>query len=256
MLYRLAVYLLHPYTLSLGLLWLATARLWFRRRETRGRLALLTAALVLLTGISLPAVGYLAVATLEWSYPLSRQRPEDTRVIVVLGGGTRLLDESGEQAIPAGDSMVRSLEAARLYHSAGPCPVVLSGGKVDPDLPGPSVARAMYEFLLTLGVRPEDMILEETSTSTYENAVECRSLLEQRGFEKVLLVTDALHMYRASRCFTAQGLEVTPSPCNQRAGYFRWSAGSFAPSAGGLTAVGAAAHEWLGIAWYWLNGRI
>ena len=256
MLYRLAVYLLQPYTLALVLLWLAALRLWFRRRETRGRLTLLTAALLLLTGISMPALGHLAVGTLEWAYPLNRQRPEQTQVIVVLGGGTRLLDESGDQVIPAGDSMVRCLHAARLYHSGQPCPVLLSGGRVDPDLPGPSVALAMQEFLLTLGVRPEDMILEEASTSTCENAVECGALLEQRGFDKILLVTDALHMYRASRCFTAQGLEVTPSPCNQRAAYSRWSLGSFAPSVGGLMAVGAAAHDWLGIAWYRMQGRI
>jgi len=254
--YRLAVYLAHPYTLALGLLWLATARLWFRRRKTRARLTLLIAALVLLTAISMPAVAYLAVGTLEWSYPLDRQLPEDPQVIVVLGGGTLLLDESGEHAIAAGDRMVRCLEAARLYHALGRCPVLVTGGKVDPDEPGPTIARAMGDLLLSLGVRPEDLILEESSTSTYENAVESRSLLEQRGLERVVLVTDAMHMYRASRCFAAQGVEVTPSPCNQRAAYFQWSAGSFAPSPGGLMGVGAAAHEWLGIAWYWLHGRI
>lgn len=256
MFYRLAVYLFQPYTLSLGLVWLATARLWFRRRDTRARLVLLTAAVVLLTAISMPAVGYLAVGTLEWSYPLSFERPKDTRVIVVLGGGTRLMDESGEQAIPADDSMVRCLHAARLYHSGAPCPIVISGGKVDADLPGPSVARVMYDFLLMLGVRPEDMVLEDHSTTTYENAVECRPLLQQRGFDRVLLVTDAMHMWRASGCFAKQGLEVTPAPCNQQAAFFRWSAGSFAPSPDGMTGVAAAAHEWLGIAWYRLHGRI
>jgi uncharacterized SAM-binding protein YcdF (DUF218 family) len=256
MLYELSVYLLQPYTLALGLLWLFTLRLGICRREARGRFLAIVSALTLLTVISLPAVGYLAIGSLEWRYPHASERPPDAQAIVVLGGATRLMDASGERVILAGDSMVRCLHTAELYRSGGHCPIVLTGGKVEPDLPGPTVARAMHDFLLTQGVAAADMLVEESSTSTYENACQCEPILRQQGLQKIVLVTDALHMYRAARCFQAIGIEVAAAPCNDRAAYFEWSAASFAPGVGGLDSLTGAAHEWLGIAWYWLHGRI
>lgn len=255
MLYRIAVYLAEPYTLALLMLWLATLRMVFRSEAVRGK-GLVVAALLLLTAVSTPAAGHLAIASLEDRYPFNDELPPGTQAIVVLGGATRLMDPAGEHAVLAGDSMMRCLHAAAIYRAHGRRPIVLSGGKVDADEPGPTVAGAMRDFLLTQGVAADDLKLEEASTSTYENAAACRDLLDKEGWTRVLLVTDALHMERARRCFAAVGVEATPSPCNHAAAYFEWSAGSFAPSLGGLIAVTTAAHEWLGLAWYRLTGRI
>jgi hypothetical protein len=63
-------------------------------------------------------------------------------------------------------------------------------------------------------------------------------------------------MPRAVRCFRKQGLVVTPSPCRHRATEFCFCAASLLPDPRAAAACAEAAHEWLGLAWYWLCGRI
>jgi uncharacterized SAM-binding protein YcdF (DUF218 family) len=114
----------------------------------------------------------------------------------------------------------------------------------------------MSDFLAEVGVAPDDMVLEGRSTTTYENAVESERVLHQLGRRRVVLVTDALHMPRAAACFRRVGLEVTEAPCHFITGKFEWRLGKFLPSAGAARAEERVLHQWLGIVWYWLKGRI
>ena len=81
-------------------------------------------------------------------------------------------------------------------------------------------------------------------------------MLERRGVERVVLVTDAASMFRAERCFRKQGLEVVPAPCNFRTGHFQWELDAFLPDPRAARHTGEAAHEWLGTLWYWCRGRM
>jgi uncharacterized SAM-binding protein YcdF (DUF218 family) len=248
--YRWIVDLLQPYALAYLATGLAIANLW-RKRAGRPRwLALVTVAFLLLTALSMPAVGYLAVGSLEWRYPPLEQRPEDTEAIVVLAGGTR-----GERELDE-DTLRRCLHAAELYRQGRPCPVLVSGGKADPSSQVPACSRLMSDFLVQLGVSKQDLIVEDRSRTTYENAVECRRLLEQHRLAQVVLVTDAVDMYRTVRCFRKQGVAVVPSPCHYRARGWGWSVLGFLPNPNAARGVTRAWHEWLGMGWYWLRGRV
>jgi uncharacterized SAM-binding protein YcdF (DUF218 family) len=152
-------------------------------------------------------------------------------------------------------SMERCLAAARLYRQR-PCPVLVSGGKVEEDAPGPSFASVLGEFLEQLGVSKSDLILEEDSRTTYENAVESAVLLRERHIGGVVLVVDAVDMRRAAGCLRKQGIAVTAAPCYFRATRFRPALTTFVPSPGGAARVERVWHEWLGIAWYWCHGRL
>jgi len=154
------------------------------------------------------------------------------------------------------DSLKRCLHAAQLYHQGRPCPVLVSGGKVEPDTPGASFAAVMGDLLVQLGVKPEDLTLEENSRTTYENAVECGRLLQERKIKRVVLVVDAVDMYRAASCLRRQRIEVIPAPCHFRATAFHLSANTFLPGPSGARGFQRAWHEWLGIVWYWCQGRI
>ena len=61
-------------------------------------------------------------------------------------------------------------------------------------------------------------------------------------------------MPRSVRAFRAQGVAVIPVGCNYRASELDQGWHRFVPSAGGASLFQVAAHEWLGMAWYWLNG--
>jgi uncharacterized SAM-binding protein YcdF (DUF218 family) len=111
----------------------------------------------------------------------------------------------------------------------------------------------MRDFLRDHGVADCDLIVEDRSQSTHENAVEYRKLLEQERIGKVILATDAVHMFRALRSFQKQGIEAVPSVCAHRATQFGWSVFSFLPDAGAVQLHQQVFHEWLGVTWYWFR---
>jgi uncharacterized SAM-binding protein YcdF (DUF218 family) len=114
----------------------------------------------------------------------------------------------------------------------------------------------MREFLLLQAVADHDLIVEDRSRTTHENAFECRKMLDDRGMSNVILVTDATHMYRALRAFRKQGIMAFPSACNHRATGFEWSAFDFLPSASAVQNHQRVMHEWIGCVWYWVNGYL
>jgi uncharacterized SAM-binding protein YcdF (DUF218 family) len=248
--------LLEPLTLFYLLLLVALLNLWRKPRPPRRRLLLMTGAFAGLTVVCCPPVAYLALGSLEWRYPPLEHRPADAQAIVVLSSG--VLPPNGPRAHPEldHDSILRCQHAARLYHQGRPCKLIVSGGKVRPDEPGPAVARVMADFLVQLEVNRADLIIEDQSRSTYENAVQSTHLLKQSEIAEAVLVTDAVDMYRALCCFRKQGVTLTPSPCHFRATSFEWELLDFIPNAGAARTWQRVAHEYLGTLWYWLRGRI
>jgi uncharacterized SAM-binding protein YcdF (DUF218 family) len=249
--YRFAAELAQPFTLAWLLTALALLLLWRRRRETRRRLLLLVIPFAALTLCSLPAAAYLALGGLEWSYPPLEHLPEDAEALVVLGGGALPAEGTRPRLELAADSTYRCLRAAELYRERR-LPILVSGAALEP---WPAVAPPMRDFLIALGVRAEDVIVESSSKTTYENAVECQRILAERGLRKVVLITDAHHLRRAVACFRKQNVTVVPAGCRYRATRFEWSLFDFIPNAGAVENVELAAHEWLGGLWYWVRGR-
>ena len=253
--YAIAGYLVEPYTLLLLFLWTATLWMVWRSAPVRGK-GLVFAAVLLLTIASMPITAFLFYWPLESRYPYQPGRPEGGQVIVVLGGGQRLLDPDRQKVFPAEDTVERCVHAADLYLQGPPCPLLVTGGNLPPLEEGPPLAQSMAQFLQMLGVKPEDILQEPFSTNTYENAVFAAQIMHERGWQRTILVTDPLHMERARRAFEKQGIEVLPSPSRPTTETFQWSWEYLAPGVGGLLMLKRAAHEWIGLLWYKLNGRI
>jgi uncharacterized SAM-binding protein YcdF (DUF218 family) len=234
---------------------LTLASLWWKGRKSR-RLVVLTLVFILLWVLSTPVAAYLALRSLEAGCPPLEERADDVEAIVVLSGYVRVLDEEGKRVELGVDTLYRCIKAAEVYKQGKPCLVVVSGGKVDPSSPGPPLAVPMRAFLLELGVPDRDILLEERSATTYENAVESCRLLDERQMHRILLVTDAAHMKRAVGCFRKQGASVTPCGCNYRAGRMNWCLNAFLPDSSAAEGFREAWHEWLGAGWYGFCGRM
>lgn len=122
--------------------------------------------------------------------------------LVVLAGGPR----TNNHAFPwseriDGSSQARTLAAARLDKQYGFGVVIPTGAP-------PIMAMGMDELLVRLGT-PKEKIREETrATSTRENARYCADMLRELGIRRVVLVTSALHLRRATKYFEREGLEV------------------------------------------------
>ena len=254
--YRFFVDLLQPHiVLFLWASW-ALFRLWRKRRDPNRRSWPLFVPLFGLAALSTPAVAHLALLSLESYSPPLEDRPHDVRAIVVFSAGVYAPEGPRARAEMDEDSLKRCLEATRLYRQGSPCLILVSGGKVDPETPGPSYAAVLGELLEQGGVKKADLLLEENSRTTYENAVECAKILKVRQIERVVLVADAVDMFRAAACLRKQGIEVVPAPSHFRATQFRPSVFTFLPNPGAAAGCQRVWHEWLGVAWYWSQGRI
>jgi uncharacterized SAM-binding protein YcdF (DUF218 family) len=254
--YRFVVELLHPYAILWFLTGLAIANLWRKRRESRGRLFLITLPYVALTIMTLPLFSYLALGTLEWHYRLLRTQPADGEAIVVLGGSVLPADAGRARAELGRSTYARCRYAVDFYRQNRPSPIVVSGGRIDVDPSCPPVSTLMHDYLVEQGVDARDILVEERSRSSHENAVESVKMLEARKIRKIVLITEATHMMRAVSVFRRQGIEVIPAPCNFRATTLDWSLSTLLPSPKSALDWQDVVHEWLGMAWYWFQGRI
>ncbi len=254
--YHLLTLVVQPLFLLFLVTGLALANLWRKRRETRRRLAWVTVPFLLLGLLSTPPVSHVAVGTLEWSYPPEEVVPEDAGAIVVLAGNVRPRDTVRTRAELGADTLSRCLHALALHRRAPDLPLLVSGGLPDGGPNDEPFATAMRDFLVEMGVPPGRIWTEEQSRTTHENAVQCARILRERGVTRIILVTEADHMRRAAGCFRKQNLDVAPSACNHTATEFHLEIRDFFPSAKEAYRVERAAHEWLGIGYYWLRGRL
>ena len=99
---------------------------------------MVTVGFGLMLFLDLPAVSFLALGSLEWLYPPLKGSPEEAEAIVVLSASCDPPDSVRPKATLGSDTMHRCLCAAEVYHRMRPRPVLISGGKVDPESSGSS----------------------------------------------------------------------------------------------------------------------
>ena len=93
--------------------------------------------------------------------------------------------------------------------------------------------------------------MEEGSATTWENAVKTRALLQPKGINRIVLVTQAAHMWRARQVFEHAGFVVRPAPLDFETDNARLPAlMRYAPRAERLMASAQACHEYAGLLWY------
>lgn len=134
-------------------------------------------------------------------------------VIIVLGAG---LKRNGDP----GDALYRrSVWAAQAYQT-GLAPAILCTGGIS-EHQSRSEAEACRELILAEGVPSEAIFLEDQSHSTEENAINAKHIMEERGWQTAIIVTDSFHLLRADWIFTAYGVPHTRHPVPRT--WVRWT---------------------------------
>lgn len=100
--------------------------------------------------------------------------------------------------------------AIRLYQAGEVDAIIFTGGLGNGDQF--SEAEAARQYALAAGVPDEDIFIETTSTNTFHNLKNASEIMIEQGFEKVLVVSDPLHMRRAMAYAGDLSLEAEPSP--------------------------------------------
>jgi uncharacterized SAM-binding protein YcdF (DUF218 family) len=239
-----------PLTFCLGPCFLGLVFLWFTRRQKAGKI-LVTCGVGLLTLLSYDPVANALLGPLERRFdaykPGSARAP---KYVVVLGGG-----HHSDPRLPAtsqiGDeTLKRLLEGIRIHRATPGSKLVLSGGSWLDPVPD---ARVMAEVAKAIGVKESDIIVEDKSKDTRDEAVLLKTLL---GTNPFVLVTSAAHLPRSMAFFRKEGMEPIPAAADHLAVSEPISPGSFFPQAGALRKSERAVYEYLGSAWARLRGEL
>lgn len=201
------------------------------------------------------------IASIRMRQGLERQFPQRSAsdypvvdAIVVLGGGVQGARKDWRFGPHLQLGADRTWFAARLYR-AGRAPwVIVSGGTSIWSSSDEPEAEAMRSFLADLSVPASAVLLEARSRNTEENALYTKQLLAEQHFDKILLVTSALHMPRALALFRAQGIAAIPAPADFDAVPRKGLLQSWLPDAETLERSSAALKEYIAIAVIHLRG--
>ena len=250
--YWFITHLLEPFTLLMLLLGVCV---FWPQPAGAPRRRWLKLCYVLTYAYCTPLAAYTSTWLLERPYPKVVSRPERLDAILVLSGGVILPQTPGEPHRLAENSFRRCERAAELYHAGPPCPILISGGVVYARDPGPPICRSMAAFLEQLGVAPSDLLLEDQSRTTEENARLSAPIIRDNGWQRLALVTSATHLFRADRLLRNQEIETIPVGCQYRTEEFEWSVFSFLPRDTALDRHQEAFHEFLGCAYLLVRGK-
>jgi len=176
--------------------------------------------------------------------------PKKADAIVVLAGG---VGESGN----AGQGYEERVQyGVELYKKDFARHLMFSSGYVY-KFKEPQVMKALA---ILLGVKEENIILEEKANSTYKNVKNVKEILDRKGWNKILLVSSPFHMRRVSlvsnRIAKDKNILYTPIPYSL---YYNWPRDFSLISLYKqitIKQIRGIVHEYLGIAFYWWKGWI
>src|SRR5262249_40561419 len=75
----------------------------------------------------------------------------------------------------------------------------------------PAEAEVMRRIAMAHGIPGRHIVLEDQAASTFESALQCRAILRQHGWLRVLVVTDRYHLPRTLLAFRGCGISATGS---------------------------------------------
>lgn len=199
------------------------ARLW---GKIPGRVLIIAAAIFLAAGFIY--VGILSVKM----YKAQKNAPQDTELIVVLGCQVR-----GERP---SRMLRRRLDVAYDAMEKHPNAIcVVSGGQGSGE--NISEAEAMKRYLVEKGADESRIIMENKSTSTFENIKFTFEITDKLGCGRdITIVTDGFHQYRASLIAKQEGAEEVTA-------YSSSTEARFLPTYW--------VREWLGLTHFWVFGN-
>jgi uncharacterized SAM-binding protein YcdF (DUF218 family) len=185
---------------------------WLRLRRSAYLVAILV--LVLFLGIGCGLIPALLAPGLQAGYAADAViHQAQATAVVLLGGGTEQVTDDRSTPVEVGPlAYGRLVKSVQLYRECkrvnGVCFVLVTGG--DPEHNGTSEAAVYGAVLRQLGVDPADLVLEERSLNTFQNAQYTAPLLQAHKVDQVLLVTSGVHLRRSLLYFGHFGVVARP----------------------------------------------
>lgn len=219
-------------------------------QKRKAALVTIGLGLAALYTLSMPVVAARLSAFVQTIPPLSDAAVQaaQAKVIVVLSGGLHAHSPEYGAASVDDVTLARLRYAARLHRRTG-LPILVSGGRprgADATLAGVMLASLRDDFAIS------DVLIEDRSLNTHENARLSAEILAPLGMHTVILVTHASHMERAAAAFSRAGLKVVPAPTIFADEAIQAPA-RYLPRLSGLAESHVAIYEIVGRVWYALR---
>jgi len=209
LLFRVLQLFTEPYfLLFLAIVIIALLKRKNKRKNLRIGIGILVALIIIFIGNGF--LGKLISGYLQNSYTHTSEVKNITAqnpVIVVLGGG--VVDVNNTEKLHT-MSYSRIVTAYQLYHefkkNNTPCKIVISGKGSGHT----SEAELFSENFKRMGVSDSDIIKEDKSMNTYQNAKFSSPIIKKLAPASVYLVTSGFHMKRSVSLFQIFGLKPIP----------------------------------------------
>ena len=239
--------------LQFGLLWILLGIILLIIGRTKSvHAACLIIGFCIITFFALNPVSAALLNTLQSRYSPLTHPPQSISEVVVLGAGT-----SGKKDYPpnltlSATSLSRLIEGIRLFKEIEKnnpnAKLILSGGKVFESI---AVAGKMRNTAVMLGVNEKNIVLENGSVDTRQEALYLKNTLGDKPF---ILVTSAYHMMRSMALFEKLNMHPIPAPTQFitfHYSFILW----YIPNANSLVLSNIAIHEYMGLLWAKLRGE-
>lgn len=245
---RRTEFLLHPFTwVVILLVW---AMLTYSQKKRR---RLLAWSLGLLLFFSNSFIVDELIRSWEMEVTIDSDVDPNIRTAILLGGG--VFHDKETDKVKYGKNADRYLSVLLPYRDGIIDKVLVTGGPANYLEPWAKESQIIKELFELCGIPPEDVLIEDESLNTYENARNAKPILDSLGEDRFLLVTSSLHMRRAMACFEKQGIDVQPYATAKTVGIRRWEVDYLlVPSMANFGKWSALIHEWIGFLSYRVRG--
>lgn len=108
--------------------------------------------------------------------------------------------------VSGGDNNARITKGVQLYKEGWAPILMYSGAAAEGDV---SNAEAMRNISFKMGVPKKDMIIEENSKTTVENAEFSAKIIKEKEYKSIILVTSPYHQRRTFELFKKELPDVT-----------------------------------------------
>ena len=214
------------------------------------RLKVLFLSTVAISILSTPMTAHLLWDELESEYTLKTPKEMiNSDAIVVLSGNNADPIKTEEGFIFQWDDPDRFFGGIALFKAGKAPTLIFTGGQLPWDKGDKTEGDYLKGEAISRGVPEDHILVTRAVQNTAQEADAVRALLDGED-TKIILVTSAFHMPRATSLFEAEQLIVNPYPVDFKSINGERTIMSFIPSTRGLNGTFEALREFLGRLYY------
>lgn len=143
-----------------------------------------------------------------WEVPINSISADKKYDYAIILGGYSVYDPDWDRIEFVG-SADRLFAPLQMYQQKQIKKFILTGGTGSLEYPERKESIGVRKFLIEIGVKNKDILLEPNSKNTHENALMTKQLIDSLSIndKTFLLVTSSTHMRRAKGCFTHENID-------------------------------------------------